>query len=63
MLHAVIRERLDQGAVTIPRIDVAVDCGATVSPDRERSQIEGACVMSLGVATLGEITFKDGRVQ
>jgi len=53
----------DKGALTIPRVDVAVDCGATVNPDRVRSQMEGACVMGIGVATLGEITFKDGRVQ
>src|SRR5262249_31748407 len=34
----------DQGEITIPRVDVAVDCGATVNPDRVRSQLEGACV-------------------
>ena len=53
----------DKGAVTIPRVDMAVDCGATVNPDRVRSQMEGACVMGVGVAALGEISFKDGRVQ
>jgi isoquinoline 1-oxidoreductase beta subunit len=53
----------DKGALTIPRVDMAVDCGATVNPDRVRSQMEGACVMGVGVATLGEISFKDGRVQ
>jgi isoquinoline 1-oxidoreductase beta subunit len=51
----------DQGQVTIPRIDVAVDCGATVNPDRVRSQMEGACVMGVGVAMAEEISFKDGR--
>ncbi len=53
----------DKGEVTIPRVDVAVDCGATVYPDRIRAQMEGACVMGVGVAMLNEITFKDGRVQ
>jgi isoquinoline 1-oxidoreductase beta subunit len=53
----------DKGALTIPRVDMAVDCGATVNPDRVRSQMEGACVMGVGVATRGEISFKDGRVQ
>ena len=52
-----------KGQLTIPRVDVAVDCGATVNPDRVRSQMEGACVMGVGVATLGEISFKEGRVQ
>jgi isoquinoline 1-oxidoreductase beta subunit len=53
----------DKGALTIPRVDMAVDCGATVNPDRVRAQMEGACVMGVGVATLGEISFKNGRVQ
>ena len=53
----------DKGGMTIPRVDMAVDCGATVNPDRVRAQMEGACVMGVGVATLGEISFKDGRVQ
>src|SRR4029078_5748056 len=53
----------DKGAVRIPRVDMAVACGATVNPDRVRAQMEGACVMGVGVATLGEISFKDGRVQ
>src|SRR5262249_33032640 len=53
----------DKGAITIPRVDVAVDCGATVNPDRVRSQMEGACVMGVGVATLGEISFQAGRVE
>ena len=50
-----------EGELTIPRVDIAVDCGPQVNPDRVRSQIEGACVMGLSQATLGEITFKNGR--
>ena len=53
----------DKGQLTIPRVDIAVDCGATVNPDRVRSQMEGACVMGVGVATLEEISFKGGRVE
>ena len=61
---AVVELAVDsKGELTIPRIDVAVDCGATVNPDRVRSQMEGACVMGLGVAMLGEISFKGGRVE
>jgi isoquinoline 1-oxidoreductase beta subunit len=52
----------DKGAVTIPRIDIAVDCGASVNPDRVRAQMEGACVMGVGIALQSEITFKGGRV-
>jgi isoquinoline 1-oxidoreductase beta subunit len=52
-----------QGNVTVPRVDVAVDCGAYVNPERIRSQIEGACIMAMSLALKGEITFKDGRVE
>ena len=52
-----------KGAVTIPRVDVAVDCGPTVNPDRVRAQMEGAAVMGVGIAMLGEISFKGGRVE
>ena len=53
----------DKGNVTIPRVDVAVDCGPTVNPDRVRSQMEGAVIMGLGLAMMTELSFKDGRVQ
>ena len=60
VVHAVVD---DKGQLTIPRVDIAVDCGATVNPDRVRSQMEGAVVMGLAVAMLGEISFKGGRVE
>ena len=61
---AVVEVAVDsKGAITIPRVDVAVDCGATVNPDRVRAQMEGATVMGVGVATLGEISYRGGRVE
>jgi isoquinoline 1-oxidoreductase beta subunit len=63
-IAAVVEVAVDaKGELTIPRIDIAIDCGATINPDRVRAQMEGACVMGVGAATLGEITFKDGRAQ
>jgi isoquinoline 1-oxidoreductase subunit beta len=52
-----------KGNLTIPRVDVAIDCGFNVNPERIRSQFEGASVMALSLAKYGEVTFKDGRVQ
>ncbi|MDE3011630.1 MAG: xanthine dehydrogenase family protein molybdopterin-binding subunit [Pseudomonadota bacterium] len=52
-----------KGVLSIPRVDIAVDCGAVINPDRVRSQMEGAAVMGIGAATLGEITFREGRVE
>jgi isoquinoline 1-oxidoreductase beta subunit len=61
---AVIEAAVDEkGNVTVPRVDIAVDCGPIVNPDRIRSQFEGAVIMGLGVGLLNEISFKDGRVQ
>jgi isoquinoline 1-oxidoreductase beta subunit len=53
----------DKGELSIPRVDIAFDCGPQVNPERVRSQLEGACVMGLGNALLSEISFKAGRVQ
>jgi isoquinoline 1-oxidoreductase beta subunit len=53
----------DRGALTIPRVDMAVDCGASVNPDRVRAQMEGACVMGVGIAMASEMSFKDGRAE
>jgi isoquinoline 1-oxidoreductase beta subunit len=51
------------GRITIPRIDVAIDCGAQINPERVRAQMEGAAVMGVSNTLLGAITFKDGRAQ
>jgi isoquinoline 1-oxidoreductase beta subunit len=53
----------DDGTVLVHKADIAVDCGPQINPERIRSQFEGACVMGLGNAVLGEISFKDGKVQ
>src|SRR6202022_4834858 len=59
---AVVEVTVDaKGEVTIPRVDIAIDCGATVNPARVRAQMQGAAVMGVGIATLGEMRFKGGR--
>jgi hypothetical protein len=42
----------------IPRVDIAIDVGETVHPDRVRAQMEGATIMGIGNALYGEITSK-----
>jgi len=50
---AVVEVAVDaKGELTIPRVDIAIDCGATINPDRVRAQMEGACVMGVSAATL-----------
>jgi isoquinoline 1-oxidoreductase subunit beta len=51
------------GSVTVPRIDLAVDCGMVVNPDRVAAQFEGAAVMGLGNALYSSLTFKQGRAE
>ena len=50
---AVIEAAVDEkGNITVPRVDICVDCGPIVNPDRVRSQFEGAVVMGLGRRSL-----------
>lgn len=52
-----------RGEISFPRVDIAIDCGPQVNPERIRSQMEGAVVMGTGLALSAEVSFKDGRVQ
>ncbi len=61
---AVVEVEVDaQGKVTIPRVDIALDTGKVIHPDRVRAQFEGAAVFGTSIAMMGEITAKDGRIQ
>ena len=53
----------NDGQIAIPRLDMAIDCGTVVNPDRVRAQLEGAAIMSIGNALYGNITVKDGRIE
>ncbi|CEJ12298.1 Membrane-bound aldehyde dehydrogenase [pyrroloquinoline-quinone] precursor [bacterium YEK0313] len=53
----------DKGMLTVPRVDIAADCGPQVNPERIRSQLEGAVIMGLSNTLYGEITFANGRVE
>jgi len=52
-----------KGEVTIPRVDIAIDCGPVINPERVRAQCEGSAVMGLGIGLMNEITFKNGRTE
>ncbi|MDW7747664.1 xanthine dehydrogenase family protein molybdopterin-binding subunit [Halomonas sp.] len=53
----------DEGELTIHRADIAFDCGPQANPERIRSQMEGSCVMGIGIALQSEVTFEDGVAQ
>jgi isoquinoline 1-oxidoreductase beta subunit len=61
---AVIEVAVDKdGNMAIPRVDIAVDCGPQINPERIRAQMEGAVVQGVCLATISNITFKDGQVE
>jgi isoquinoline 1-oxidoreductase beta subunit len=63
-IAAVVEVEVDaKGKVRIPRVDIAVDAGMVVHPERVTAQFEGAAVFGTSVAMMGEITLADGRVQ
>jgi len=51
------------GKLTIPRVDMAVDVGRAINPDRVKAQMEGAVIYALSAAVFGKITAKEGRIQ
>jgi isoquinoline 1-oxidoreductase subunit beta len=61
---AVVEVDVDaSGKVRIPRVDLAVDAGRIINPDRVLAQFEGAAVFGASLAMMGEITAADGRIQ
>ncbi len=59
---AVVRVKVAaDGSITVPRVDIAMDCGFAAHPERVRSQCEGAVVMSLSNAMTSELTYARGR--
>ena len=61
---AVVEVEVDErGDVTIPRVDIAVDAGTIVNPDRVVAQFEGAAVFGTSLALMGQMTAIGGRIQ
>jgi isoquinoline 1-oxidoreductase beta subunit len=51
------------GAITLHKVWVAIDCGKIVNPDIVSSQMEGCVIYSLSTGLYGEITLAGGAVQ
>jgi isoquinoline 1-oxidoreductase beta subunit len=52
----------EKGDLQVVAVDMAIDCGPQINPERIRSQMEGGAIMGLSLALSGEITFEKGRV-
>ena len=59
--HVVEVEVAQDGALVIPKIWVSIDAGTIVSPDRVRSQVEGAAIMACTQAMYGKVNFENGQ--
>lgn len=55
--------RVENGELKVLELHSAIDAGTVVNPDRVRSQQEGSMIFGLSIALLGEISFKDGKVE
>jgi isoquinoline 1-oxidoreductase beta subunit len=56
-------EVAEDGTVKVLEVDMAIDCGPQINPERIRAQMEGGAIMGLSLALASEITFQNGRVQ
>ncbi|MCC8396669.1 xanthine dehydrogenase family protein molybdopterin-binding subunit [Paraburkholderia sp. MMS20-SJTR3] len=54
---------VEQGEVTVKRVNCAVDCGMYVNPNTIEAQVQGGIIFGITAALYSEITIKDGRVQ
>lgn len=52
----------ENGQVRVVSVDMAIDCGPQINPERIRAQLEGGAIMGLSLAMSSEITFANGRV-
>lgn len=52
----------EAGKLKVVAVDMAIDCGPQINPERIRAQMEGGAIMGLSLALSDEITFKNGRV-
>ncbi len=51
------------GQLSIPRFDIAIDCGQVVNPDRVRALMEEAVMFGIGLALNPGLSVKGGAIQ
>lgn len=58
---AATKVRVEGRKLKVLEMHTAIDAGVVITPDRVKSQMEGAMIMGLSLA-ISEITVKDGRI-
>ncbi len=59
---AATKVQVVEDTVEVLEMHTAIDCGMVITPDRVRSQMEGAMIMGLSMTLESEITVKEGAV-
>jgi isoquinoline 1-oxidoreductase subunit beta len=52
----------EDGTISIPRVDLVIDCGTVINPDRVKALMEDSIMYGLGLALYGGVSFKNGAV-
>ncbi|MEL7467811.1 MAG: molybdopterin cofactor-binding domain-containing protein [Pseudomonadota bacterium] len=55
--------KMVDGKITVPQIDMAIDCGFAANPERIESQLQGAAVQGMTAALYSAITYENGAVE
>jgi isoquinoline 1-oxidoreductase beta subunit len=50
------------GKITVPRVDLVIDCGEVINPDRLKALMEDSILYGLGFALYGGVSVKNGAV-
>ena len=59
---ACVHVKVVDGLITVPEVNMAVDCGFVANPERVRSQMEGAAVQGMTIALHSGLTYENGAV-
>ena len=57
-----VHVKVVDGLITMPEVNMAVDCGFVANPERVRSQMEGAAVQGMTIALYSGLTYENGAV-
>jgi isoquinoline 1-oxidoreductase beta subunit len=63
VVACVVEVTVQDEAIRVHRVVMAVDCGQVVNPDVVRAQLEGSAIFGLSAALKQQVTFEKGRVQ
>jgi isoquinoline 1-oxidoreductase beta subunit len=60
---AATKVRVKDGKLEVLEMHTIIDCGKVITPDRVRSQMEGAMIMGLAIGVYSEITVENGAIK